>query len=194
LRPDFASEKEIAMRRTMIKAALRIWLSAAGATLLFGCASYDGSTLVAGTSTEADVLKRMGAPTEKVKLNSGDTEWFYALPAARQTWAVTFGPDGRFQSSQQRLEREYIDRLRRETWTTKDVRALLGPPVEIVRFERQQRDVWTYRWREFSDYWELDVQFSYDGVVREVLNLRDMTYQPIGPGVFIHGQMGVSAR
>jgi len=42
-----------------------------------------------------------------------------------------------------------------------------------VRFERQQRDVWTYRWREYQEHWELDVQFSYDGVVREVLKLQE---------------------
>jgi len=182
---------------TKAPALVRVWLTVALAALLAGCVPYaalEGSGLVAGTSTEADVLKRLGPPDDKVKLDNGSAEWFYPLPAARQTYAVTFGPDGRFVSSQQRLQREYIDRIRRDTWTTKDVRALLGPPVEIVRFERQQRDVWTYRWREYSDYWELDVQFSYDGVVREVLNLRDMTYQPVGPGVFIHGGIGVSAR
>jgi hypothetical protein len=176
----------------------RGWLAAAGVVLLVGCgdwyARYDGSTLVPGTSTEADILQLMGPPDEKVKLDNGTSEWFYPLPAARQTYCITIGADGRFVSSQQRLEREYIDRIRRETWTTKDVRALLGPPIETVRFERQQRDVWTYRWKEFTDYWELDVQFSYDGVVREVLNLRDMQYQPIGPGVFIHGGIGASAR
>jgi hypothetical protein len=179
---------------TLIGKRLRAWTAAAGALLLSACATYDGSALVKGRSTEADVLKLMGPPAEKVKLDSGATEWFYPLYVARQSWAVTIGPDGRFQSSEQRLDREYIDRIRRETWTTKEVRALLGPPFEVVRFERQQRDVWTYRWREYSDYWELDVQFSYDGVVREVLNLRDMERLPIGPGVFIHGGASVSAR
>jgi hypothetical protein len=153
----------------------RRWLAAAGAALLAGCVSYahyDGSSLVAGTSTEADILTLMGPPDEKVRLDDGSMAWFYPLPAARQTYAITIGADGRFVSSQQRLDREVFDRIRRETWTTKDVRALLGPPVETVRFERQQRDVWTYRWKEYGEYWELDVQFSYDGVVREVLNLQ----------------------
>jgi len=43
----------------------------------------------------------------------------------------------------------------------------------LAAFERQQRDVWTYRWREYQEHWELDVQFSYDGVVREVLKLQE---------------------
>lgn len=176
------------MPSTMIPKLLRVWLAAAAASLLVACvpyADYDGSTLVPGTSTEADVLKLMGPPDEKVKLDDGSMEWFYPLPAARQTYAVTLKADGRFVSSEQRLQREYIDRLRRDSWTTKEVRALLGPPVEIVRFERMQRDVWTYRWKEFTDYWELDVQFSYDGVVREVLNLRE--YVGTGSGVLYFG-------
>ena len=78
------------------------------------------------------------------------------------------------------------DQIRRDTWTTKEVRALLGPPHQVVRFERQQRDVWTYRWQEFSDRRLLHVQFSYDGVVREVLDMIDTEYLPMGPGVF-HG-------
>jgi hypothetical protein len=169
-------------RRTNLN-VVRVWLAALGVVFLAGCnwyARYDGSTLVPGTSTEADILQQMGPPDEKVRLDNGSTEWFYPLPAARQTYCITIGADGRFVSSQQRLDREYIDRIRRE-WTTKEVRALLGPPIETVRFERQQRDVWTYRWKEFTDYWELDVQFSYDGIVREVLNLKE--FIGTGPGV-----------
>lgn len=163
------------MPRTIVISARR-WLAAVGAALLAGCvpfAHYDGRTLVPGTSTEADIVQRMGPPAEKAKLDSGATVWFYPLPAARLTYAITVDADGRFVSSEQRLQREYFDRLRRETWTTKEVRALLGPPIAVVRFERQERDVWTYRWREYTEYWELDVQFSYDGVVREVLQIQE---------------------
>lgn len=162
---------------------LRTGLAVLGIALLHGCASYSGSSLVAGTSSEADIQAAMGLPDEKVKLDSGETVWFYTRPAGRQTFAITVGPDGRFRSSVQRLERSYIDQIRRETWTIKEVRTLLGPPNQVVRFERQQRDVWTYRWQEFSDRRLLHVQFSYDGVVREVLDMMDEEYLPIGPGV-----------
>ena len=78
---------------TLIGKRLRAWTAAAGALLLSACATYDGSALVKGTSTEADVLKLMGPPAEKVTLDSGATEWFYPLFVARQSWAVTIGPD-----------------------------------------------------------------------------------------------------
>jgi len=167
-----------------IRIPLRAGLAALGLAFLSACASYSGSSLIAGKSTEADIQAAMGQPDEKLKLDSGDTVWFYALPARRQTYAVTIGPKGHFLSSEQRLDRTYIDRIRRDSWTTKDVRALLGPPYETVRFERQQRDVWSYRWQEYSDRWMLSVQFSYDGIVREVINLRDPEFMPVGPGVF----------
>ena len=154
---------------------------------LHGCASYDGSALIVGSSTEADIQKLMGSPDEKIKLASGDTVWFYPRPVGRQTYALTVGANGRFRSSEQRLDREYIDRIRGEAWTRKEVRELLGPPWQTVRFERQQRDVWTYRWSDYSDRRLLHVQFSYDGVVREVLDMMDMEHMPIGPGVFRGG-------
>jgi hypothetical protein len=176
---------------TIPQRLLRAWIAAASVLLLVGCASFDGSSLVPGTSTEADIQKLMGPPMEKVKLDSGAMEWFYPRWAARQSYAITVGPDGRFRSAEQRLDRVFIDRIRSETWTTKEVRALLGPPYETVRFERQERDVWTYRWQEFSDRRLLHVQFSYDGVVREVLDMMDLEYLPMGPGVF-RGGFGVS--
>jgi len=172
------------MRATTLATLLRLWLAALGTSLLFGCASYSGSSLLAGKSTEADILATMGQPDQKLKEGSGETVWFYTRPAGRQTYAVTIGPDGLFRSSVQRLQRTYIDQIRRDSWTTKEVRALLGPPYLTARFERQQRDVWTYRWQEFSDRRLLHVQFSYDGVVREVLDMLDTEGMPFGPGVF----------
>lgn len=172
------------MRRYTLAVPLRVALAALALALVSGCASYSGSSLVAGTSTEADIVAAMGQPSEKLKSASGESVWFYALPARRQTFAVTIGQDGRFRSSEQRLDREFIDRIRRDAWTAKEVRALLGPPFETTRFERQQRDVWTYRWQEFSDRRLLHVQFSYDGVVREVLDMLDREFLTPGPGVF----------
>lgn len=182
------------MRLNALRIPLRAALAGLGLALLAGCASYSGSSLVAGTSTEADILATMGVPDEKLQLAGGESVWFYTRPAGRQTYAVTIGPDGRFRASVQRLDRAYIDQIRRDTWTTQEVRALLGPPFETVRFERQQRDVWTYRWQEFSDRRLLHVQFSYDGVVREVLDMMDPAYMPVGPGVFMHGKTRVSVR
>jgi hypothetical protein len=49
--------------------------------------------------------------------------------------------------------------------------------------ERQQRDVWEYRMRGASqEPYFLYVQFSGDGIVREVLFLKDYNREPGGTG------------
>lgn len=181
------------MQSTTWATLLRAAAGALAALLVSGCASFSGSSLVPGKSTEAEIRALMGPPDETIKLDTGDTEWFYTRPAARQTYAIVVGPDGRFRASEQRLDRTYIDRIR-SGWTIKEVRTLLGPPDRVVRFERQQRDVWTYRWRDYSDRRLLHVQFSYDGEVREVLDMMDPAYIPAGPGVHFGGDGRLARR
>ena len=62
------------------------------------------------------------------------------------------------------------------------VRELLGPPLRVTRFDRMQRDVWEYRrYENPTDERQVAVQFSDDGVVREVLVLKDYNREPCGP-------------
>ena len=62
------------------------------------------------------------------------------------------------------------------------VRELLGPPLRVTRFDRMQRDVWEYRrYENPTDERQVAVQFSGDGLVREVLVLKDYNREPCGP-------------
>jgi outer membrane protein assembly factor BamE (lipoprotein component of BamABCDE complex) len=66
--------------------------------------------------------------------------------------------------------------------TSAQVRALLGPPLRVTRFDRMQRDVWEYRRYESpADERMIAVQFSGDGIVREVIVLKDYNREPCGP-------------
>ena len=61
-------------------------------------------------------------------------------------------------------------------------RELLGPPLRVTRFDRMQRDVWEYRrYENPADERQIAVQFSDDGIVREVLVLKDYNREPCGP-------------
>jgi outer membrane protein assembly factor BamE (lipoprotein component of BamABCDE complex) len=61
------------------------------------------------------------------------------------------------------------------------VRELLGPPLRVTRFDRMQRDVWEYRrYENPTDERQVAVQFSGDGIVREVLVLKDYNREPCG--------------
>ena len=77
---------------------------------------------------------------------------------------------------------EDLRKLAPGTTTTSEVRELLGPPVRVVRFDRMQRDVWEYRrYMDPMNEFQVAVQFSPDGIVREVLVLKDYTREPCGP-------------
>jgi hypothetical protein len=149
---------------------------------LAGCASYSGRGLVPGQSRSADVESLMGAPAEKVAAANGETVWFYPRqPFGRQTYAVRVGPDGIVRGVDQRLTVENMHKLAAGTTTKKEARELLGPPWRVSRQDRQQRDVWEYSMYDARQFeYNLYIQFSGDGVLREVLLLRDLYFEPGG--------------
>ena len=135
-----------------------------------------------GQSKAADVEALMGPPAERVPLAGGESAWFYPrMPYGRQTYAVTVGADGVVRAVEQRLTVQSMQKLQLGTTTAKEVRQLLGPPWRMSRLERQQRDVWEYSMYDARQFeFILYVQFSGDGVVREVLLLRDPYFEPGG--------------
>ncbi len=157
--------------------SLRRRLGALAAVLLAaGCASFDGRGLVESGSNPAQVEALMGPTAAVVEIEGGEKILYFSrLPAGRQIFAVTLGADGKARAVRPLLTRENIDRLKAGEMTTREVRELLGPPEprEVMRQARQQRTVWTYPWMDFEDRRKLSVQFSDDGVLREVIDLRD---------------------
>jgi hypothetical protein len=142
--------------------------------LLGGCAS-GGRNLVAGVSTEQDVQAQMGRPTERLKAADGDTIWFYSnQPFARTMHAVRVAPDGRVRSVEQVLDEAHIARIVPGTTTRAQIREMFGPPYETSRLPRQDREVWTWTmWNATQWEYYLHVQMSPDGIVREVMVIKD---------------------
>jgi outer membrane protein assembly factor BamE (lipoprotein component of BamABCDE complex) len=149
------------------------------ALLLAGCASFDGHTLVPGKASAAEVTALMGAPAMELKRPNGDT-WLYftRYPNGRATFVATIGADGVLRGIEQRLNYWNVYKVK-AGMRADEVRELLGPPRQITRLPRQQRDVWEYPWRhavrELRMLW---VQFSDDGVVREVVEMHDYENDP----------------
>lgn len=143
--------------------------------LAAGCASYDGRGLVADSSTAADVERVMGRPAEKLVSANGDSTWFYPHgPAGRDTYAVRIAPDGRVRAVDQRLTEANMAKLIAGTTTAKEVREIFGPPGRVIRMDRQQREAWEYFYfNPVQIPFILYVQTSADGIVREVLTIRD---------------------
>lgn len=157
----------------------RIVLFALAAALLGGCASYDGRGLVPGTSTAAEAEALMGPPAEtRATADGGRVMVFPRAPLGRHTYAVAVGPDGRVRGVEQLLTWANTEKLLAGTTTRAQVRELLGPPGIVSRLPRQQREVWEYKWLHYDEKRILWVQFSDDGIVREVLNMRDFAAEP----------------
>ncbi|HWA39506.1 MAG TPA: hypothetical protein VG873_16750 [Burkholderiales bacterium] len=147
------------------------------AAALAGCASFQ--PLEPGKARLADVEARFGKPLERVALPDGGSRTFYStLPEGRENFAVTAGADGVVREIRQQLTWDSIKRITPNATSAKDLRELLGPPFRVVRMERQQRDVWEYPWRLSEDRRILWVQVSYDGTVREVIEMHDYESDP----------------
>jgi len=159
----------------MEHAVKRGWCIAAVVALaLSGCASIDGRGLVPGRSTEAEVVALMGAPVHQVASPEGGRALYFArMPEGRAVYVVAISPDGVMKSIEQRLVRSNLQYVLAGTSTMKDVRDLFGPPVGSGRMDRQARIWWEYKYEEDSLRRIVWVQFSDDGVVREVIDSTD---------------------
>jgi hypothetical protein len=154
------------------------------ALLLQGCAAYDGRGLVPGSSTAADVERVMGAPADKRAASTGDTIWFYPRgPFGRHTFAVSVAPDGVMRGIEQTLTVRNLEKIVAGNSTTNDIRMIFGPPTRVTRNHQGDRNVWEYRmFNQIQIPYNLFVQFSDDGIVREVLFLRDPSQDMPSPG------------
>lgn len=156
--------------------------SLAIAALLGGCASYDGRGLVPGQSRAEDVQSVMGMPTEKLAVPGNDTVWFYSRnPAGFHSYAVRIGSDGVVRNIEQRLTVENMQKLRPGTTTASETRQLLGPPWRVAANARLGGESWDYRMYDSTQQeHNLSVDFGANGVVRQVVFLRELVNEPCG--------------
>lgn len=144
------------------------------AALLASCASFNGSSLVPGKSTATDAETTLGTANQRIKLTNGDSALYFSrLPYGRAMYVVTVGSDGIMKSIEQRMAQATFAKVVANASTKQEVSELLGPPGKQGRFDRQQRDWWEYRYRQAPDYRIVWVQFSDDGVVREMMDMLD---------------------
>ena len=145
------------------------------ARLLAGCVSYDGRGLVPGQSTARDVEALMGVPADRRTDANGDTVLYFPRgPLGLHTYAARIAPGGVLKSIEQLLTVENLTKLSPGVTTADQVREHFGPPRMVSRMERQQRDIWEYyMYGSEPEPHFLYVQLSYDGIVREVLLLKD---------------------
>jgi hypothetical protein len=132
---------------------------AAGALglLLFACASYDGSSLRAGVSSDADVRSVMGKPGAEYTAADGTRRLVYPHgPLGTQTYVVSVGQDGRVVDVRQALTDETFARIH-PGLTEQEILEMIGPPGETMTFARSNTHAWDYR---YIDSWGYPSIFS----------------------------------
>jgi len=143
--------------------------------LLAGCASYSGRGLEPGRSSAEEVEALMGPSAERRSAPNGDSVRYYSrLPFGRQMYAARFDRNGKLIAVEQTLTTENVARLQPGKSTEREVRDLLGPPWRDDAYPRLARGIWTYPMMATDPTPKhLYVQFSGDGVVRELYLLDD---------------------
>ncbi|MGH7186699.1 MAG: hypothetical protein ACREIB_10535 [Pseudomonadota bacterium] len=143
-----------------------------------GCASFDGAGLVPGKSLEAEVVALMGTPSRRSALPKGEAALYFSrLPEGRAMFVVTVGPDGVMKSIEQRLVRKNIALIAANTSKKEEVLDLFGPPGRTGRLPLMPREWWEYKYYDYAERRIVWVQFSDDGVVREVIDMRDWDHE-----------------
>jgi hypothetical protein len=149
---------------------------------LAGCASYSGPPLTPGLSTTAEVTAAMGEPALRVAGPGGETLlWYPRFPYGRQSFAARIAAHGRLIGIENRLTDEHIARLRVNETRKDDVLSIVGPPYRVSHFARMDREIWDYPTQCRISCFLLLVQFSPDGVVREVYQVLDPETLSRGP-------------
>jgi len=143
---------------------------AVGAT---GCGSLQ-RTLPAGTPL-ADVTARLGQPTATyAEPGGGQVLEYRGQPMGQFQHIATIGADGRLVSYDQVLTSENFAKVQLNRWTRDDILRHFGQPAEMGRVRLDDREVWSYRYKE-DKVWNsmMNVYFNARGVVIRLQNTPD---------------------
>ncbi len=154
------------------KASLAV-LSAA--LILSGCVAFGGVGLKPGTATESDVRQAMGEPAQVWPEAGGGKLLSYPRgPMGMQTYMVRIDSSGRLASINQVLDDRYFLGTVQRGMSKDDIGRVLGPPGEVVAFQRRNEIAWDYRYRDSWGYPSiLSVIFGPEGTVNSTVSVRE---------------------
>ncbi len=138
---------------------------------LAGCA-MPGS-IVPNSTTADELLKKLGAPTDKRPNPQGGEFWEYAYgPEGTETWLFGIDQGRMVRSSLQLLTEERIHQIVPGKTTEAEVLALLGKPRQITRF--REESAWEWRVSMSPGYGLYVVRFGPDGRATGINVLQDV--------------------
>jgi hypothetical protein len=153
---------------------------------LAGCASYTGSTLRPGVSTEADVRAAMGQPYAVHPAPPGagyaqSLEYPHG-PGGRQTYMARLDASGKLVSVDQVLQERTLTRIRVGVDNMQSISALLGRPGQYTGPNRMYGGpTWDYFANDMQRHIIISVSFDRNGVVAAAGSMTDpMDFVPAG--------------
>jgi hypothetical protein len=121
------------------------------------------TTLVPGTSKEADVLAHFGQPVEQRTLPDGGRILEYPRsPLGFENWRVTLGADGTVRNVEQLLDEPHFARVK-PGMTVDQVKLELGRPGEFAKYANLSEEVLSWRYMEFSRRMFFNAHFDMSG-------------------------------
>lgn len=151
-------------------------LALACALTLAGCAE---PTRVAQGTPGSEVLRRLGAPTARYALGTGERLQYSRAPAGTEVTNIDLDPAGRVAAVTQVLdERRFALDIRPGVWRADDVLRTYGAPENVTRVASFDGSVWSWRYRAYNAPRLLHVYLDPQGVVRRWHSADDLRYDP----------------
>jgi hypothetical protein len=150
--------------------------------LLSACAGLGGPALTPG-ATEADVVARLGRPTNVYPVADGRLLEYMHGPMGQTTDMAKIGPDGRLQSFEQVLTMEKFARIIPDQTRQEQVLRTVGAPSEIRFYRNVGMNGWNYPFKE-SNTWDsmMTIYVDANGLVRRMENGPDPRRMPSDSG------------
>ena len=136
------------------------------AAAVAGCASYGGTNLQAGTSTEAQARASMGQPAVEFRNDDGSRTLAYPRgPLGTQTFMVDLSRDGVVQAVRPVLYDGTFYQIH-PGMTRDEILRMIGPPGDTMHFARLDHESWEWRYYDTWGYLAIfSVDFDRDGKV-----------------------------
>lgn len=143
------------------------------ALLLASCASYNGSSLRPGVSTEAELRQLMGEPAMQFANGDGSRQLAYPRgPLGTQTFMAHVSRDGIVEVVEPVLGDGTFNAIQ-PGLTQDEVLRMIGPPRDTMAFPRLGHVAWDYKYQDTWGYPAIfSVTFDRDGRVVSKISQR----------------------
>jgi outer membrane protein assembly factor BamE (lipoprotein component of BamABCDE complex) len=132
---------------------------------LWACDPQRVAKLEEGVSTEVQVREQFGEPATVTVNSDGSRVMEYPRqPEGWTNYLITIGPDGKMSSLRQLLNEENFARIQ-PGMDKLQVRAALGRPAKVQRFDLKNEEVWDWRFKPQNESRMFSVTFNAAGRV-----------------------------